>query len=187
MNCAFIYKQGFFRTPTFFDASTKQQTSSTIPSERQTLWPLAEVIELALGRRALREPPAIVAVVLDHVVLPRPRDALGPQLPVHPRVGVARRRRGVRRDAAAARRLDARGGRVPAVRRDERRGGGPVGLDAAPPCVPQLSSFRRPAPVHPQGLPAPWYGAPAGSWFLNTRTGTPSTDQLWCHRSKRCD
>lgn len=50
---------------------------------------------------------------------------------------------------------------------------------ARPPCVAQLSPF------HFHRLPCtliacrqPRYGTPEGSWFLNTRTGTPSTDLL---------
>lgn len=121
--------------------------SRTVTSESDTNTvgePSAEPVEVALGRRALREPPAIVTVVVDHVVLPRPRQAVGSQLPPHPR------RRGVLR-AAAGRHDDARAGRVPAVRRDERRRG-PVGFDAPALRRPALAVPQ--AAVHPHRLPA---------------------------------
>uniref|UniRef100_A0A0A9CU69 Gpm554 n=1 Tax=Arundo donax TaxID=35708 RepID=A0A0A9CU69_ARUDO len=93
----------------------------------------------ALGGEALREPPPVLAVVVAHVVLLRPRHGapLGAaELPVHPPVGAG----GARQRAAVAV-GDAGVGGVPAVGDDEGRAG-PVDGD--------LPLLRRPPATVPQ-------------------------------------
>jgi hypothetical protein len=117
------------------------------PSKRARVLPprlLLLVGRRALGRRALREPVLVGAVVVDHVAGLRPPELLlprGVQLLEHPRAVRPRARRRVRRRAP--------GRAEPAVRRHE-GGPGPVRLDAP--------ALRRPllgvphAGVHPHRL-----------------------------------